>query len=71
MNAYLYEQMSKMLIASPEFHCSQEILTIVTMLSGRYLCVSSLIGLRPFSQSPTFGYDLTTAGEKLMLRSSC
>jgi pre-mRNA-splicing factor ATP-dependent RNA helicase DHX15/PRP43 len=27
-------QMSKMLIASPEFRCSNEILTIVSMLSG-------------------------------------
>ena len=28
-------QMSKMLIVSPEFQCSNEILTIVAMLSGR------------------------------------
>ncbi len=27
-------QMSKMLVASPEFRCSNEILTIVSMLSG-------------------------------------
>ena len=35
VNAYLYWQMSKMLIVSPEFHCSREILNIVAMLSGR------------------------------------
>ena len=29
-------QMSKMLITSPEFKCSNEILTIVAMLSGQY-----------------------------------
>ena len=28
-------QMSKMLIVSPEFNCSNEILTIVAMLSGK------------------------------------
>lgn len=35
--------MAKMLIVSPEFNCSNEILTIVAMLSGKlgsgfYLC---------------------------------
>jgi HrpA-like RNA helicase len=29
--------MSKMLIVSPEFNCSQEILTIVAMLSGVFI----------------------------------
>lgn len=29
-------QLSKLLISSPEFHCSNEILTIVAMLSGAY-----------------------------------
>jgi pre-mRNA-splicing factor ATP-dependent RNA helicase DHX15/PRP43 len=28
-------QMSKLLISSSEFHCSNEILTIVSMLSGK------------------------------------
>jgi pre-mRNA-splicing factor ATP-dependent RNA helicase DHX15/PRP43 len=32
----MYVQMSKMLIVSPEFNCSQEILTIVAMLSGTF-----------------------------------
>jgi pre-mRNA-splicing factor ATP-dependent RNA helicase DHX15/PRP43 len=31
---HIYAQMSKMLITSPEFNCSQEVLTIVAMLSG-------------------------------------
>ncbi len=30
----MYAQMSKALIVSPEFSCSQEILIIVAMLSG-------------------------------------
>jgi HrpA-like RNA helicase len=29
--------MSKMLITSPEFNCSQEMLTIVAMLSGGFV----------------------------------
>ena len=40
-NTYLYEQMSKMLIVSPEFYCSQEILAIVAMLSGRWFFFTS------------------------------
>jgi pre-mRNA-splicing factor ATP-dependent RNA helicase DHX15/PRP43 len=32
-------QLSKLLISSPEFECSNEILTIVSMLSGEiYIC---------------------------------
>ena len=33
-------QMAKMLIVSPEFNCSNEILTIVAMLSGAFLRVN-------------------------------
>lgn len=36
-------QMSKMLIASPEFRCSNEILTIVAMLSGKQFVCSRYI----------------------------
>ena len=42
-------QMSKMLIVSPEFRCSNELLTIVSMLSGmpfRNMCALVLINLR-------------------------
>ena len=72
-NTYLYGQMSKTLIVSPEFHCSQEILAIVAMLSGRWCLryLSSLVELIPLSQSPTFGYDQTISGKKPILRSSC
>ena len=41
-------QMSKMLIVSPEFRCSNEVLTIVSMLSGASIHISYslvLIGL--------------------------
>jgi hypothetical protein len=34
-----------MLIASPEFSCSQEILTIVALLSGVFFCFTLLTGL--------------------------
>ena len=34
---FIPQKMSKMLIVSPEFNCSQDILTIVAMLSG--MCV--------------------------------
>jgi len=37
--------MSKMLIVSPEFNCSQEVLTIVAMLSGRLVFAPLSIGL--------------------------
>jgi pre-mRNA-splicing factor ATP-dependent RNA helicase DHX15/PRP43 len=37
--------MSKMLIVSPEFNCSQEILTIVAMLSGTYFLLHVLMRL--------------------------
>lgn len=39
-------QMSKLLISSPEFQCSNEILTIVSMLSGRHslTCIKSSNG---------------------------
>ena len=36
-STYFHEQMSKSLIVSPKFKCCQEILTIVTMLSGMFL----------------------------------
>jgi HrpA-like RNA helicase len=51
MNAYLYVQMSKMLIISPEFHCSQEILTVVAMLSGRCRFRVFLMGFIHFLSS--------------------
>ncbi|KAI9461522.1 P-loop containing nucleoside triphosphate hydrolase protein [Russula earlei] len=38
-------QMSKMLIVSPEFNCSQEILTIVSMLSGMFALAALSMGL--------------------------
>jgi pre-mRNA-splicing factor ATP-dependent RNA helicase DHX15/PRP43 len=42
-----------MLIVSPEFHCSQEILAIVAMLSGRWrLFVSSFDGVRLYTSVP-------------------
>ena len=34
-------QLAKMLIVSPEFRCSHEILTIVAMLSGMYSLTSA------------------------------
>src|SRR5260370_9057340 len=71
MNAYLYGQMSKMLIVSPEFHCSQEILAIVAMLSGRWCPPYILVELIPFSQSPTFGYDQTITGKNPTLQTRC
>jgi pre-mRNA-splicing factor ATP-dependent RNA helicase DHX15/PRP43 len=37
--------MSKMLIVSPEFNCSQEILTIVAMLSGTFFLLHVLLRL--------------------------
>ena len=40
-------QMSKMLIASPEFRCSNEILTIVAMLSGKQFVCSRYITFSP------------------------
>ena len=43
-----------MLIASPEFSCSQEILTIVAMLSGVFLyyCINVIDGTDPILRSP-------------------
>jgi hypothetical protein len=43
--------MSKMLIVSPEFHSSQEILTVVAMLSGRCRLQIFLMGLLLFLSS--------------------
>ena len=42
-----------MLIASPEFSCSQEILTIVAMLSGVFLyyCINVVDGTDPILRS--------------------
>jgi len=61
-----------MLIVSPEFSCSQEVLTIVAMLSGAFYFIALLVGLTiPRLQFPTFGYDRTTCGKKLMLQSNC
>ena len=34
-----------MLIVSPEFSCSQEVLTIVAMLSGAFYFIALLMGL--------------------------
>ena len=70
-NAHLYGQMSKMLIVSPKFHCSQDILTIVAMLSGRWSLYVSLVELTSFPQSPTFFFDQTITGTKPMLQSGC
>jgi hypothetical protein len=55
----MYAQMSKALIVSPEFSCSQEILIIVAMLSGGFvsLLLMTLIIFRCSSQ-----YLVTTKG---------
>jgi hypothetical protein len=59
-----------MLIVSPEFNCSQEILTIVAMLSGAlFASIVDEADTIPL-QSPTFGYDRTTGDKKPILRSS-
>jgi hypothetical protein len=65
--------MSKMLIVSPEFNCSQEILTIVAMLSGVFVkCVDVVYGTdRIRLQFPAFGYDRTTSGKKPIPQSNC
>jgi hypothetical protein len=65
--------MSKMLIVSPEFSCSQEILTIVAMLSGvLFYCIYVVDRTdRIELQFPTFGYDRTTSGKKPTPRSNC
>jgi hypothetical protein len=64
--------MSKALIVSPEFDCSQEILTIVAMLSGWFFLCDSVDGAhRIYLQSPTFGYDRTTSAKKPMPQRQC
>jgi hypothetical protein len=60
-----------MLIVSPEFNCSQEILTIVAMFSGTFLLLHVLIRLTVSLQSLTYGYDRTTGRKKRILRSNC
>lgn len=64
--------MSKMLIVSPEFHCSQEILAIVAMLSGGWRLIFTYHRLIEFDftlQFPTFGCDQTINGKKPMPQS--
>lgn len=39
-------QMSKLLITSPEFSCSNEILTIVSMLSGQFFLLHAGLTLK-------------------------
>jgi HrpA-like RNA helicase len=48
--------MSKMLIASPEFSCSQEVLTVVAMLSGVFLfyCINVVDGTDPILRSSQY-----------------
>jgi HrpA-like RNA helicase len=70
-NAHICIQMSKMLIASPEFDCCQEILTIVAMLSGGLLFCHDVNGAHHILQFPTFGHDRTTSGKKPMTQSNC
>ena len=50
-------QLAKLLIVSPEFNCSNEILTIVAMLSGRChcLCLFRNLSLMLFVQYLTSG----------------
>lgn len=63
--------MAKMLIVSPEFYCSHEILTIVAMLSGRYRGFRVLI---LYADGPGYyqclmsGSDHQTSGRRRMLR---
>jgi Helicase associated domain (HA2) len=63
--------MSKVLIVSPEFNCSEEILTIVAMLSGT--CFFHVINMAHYIywQFPIFGYDRITSGNQLMPRKKC
>jgi HrpA-like RNA helicase len=59
-------QLAKMLIVSPEFKCSNEILTIVAMLSGRSVLPPHLPRhLTMARKSPTFGCGRTTHARRL------
>ncbi len=49
-------QLAKALIVSPEFRCSNEILTIVSMLSGKSPFMLLALSLM-LDQSPTSGCD--------------
>ena len=62
-----------MLVASPEFSCSQEILTIVALLSGVFFLFYVVDWTDPIysMQFPTSGYGRTTSGKKPILRSNC
>ena len=52
-------QLAKMLIVSPDYKCSNEILTIVSMLSGMRFHLASVPHAHT-TQYPTSGYDRTT-----------
>lgn len=63
-------QMAKMLIVSPEFKCSVEMLTIVAMLSGKF-CQSFARDSFSCPQFPMFGCDLQINGKKRTLPKPC
>lgn len=56
-------QLAKMLIVSPDFKCSNEILTIVSMLSGTDLVLPSKLHA-DITQCPTSGCGQTTNARK-------
>ncbi|CAE6437126.1 unnamed protein product [Rhizoctonia solani] len=62
-------QLAKMLIVSPEFKCSNEILTIVAMLSGGFvLLIYERQRLIMFGQCQTYGSDLTISAKRPTLQ---
>ena len=64
-------QMSKLLITSPEFQCSNEILTIVSMLSGSGLLFFLATLLMSTLQYQTSFSDRPINEKKPMPQSSC
>jgi len=64
-------QMSKMLIVSPEFKCSNEILTIVSILSGMPVIKIALSFVDRYLQFRISGFDRQTDREMPMLQRLC
>lgn len=52
-------QLAKMLIVSPELRCSNEMLSLVAMLSGTFLPLCLAPSLPPTSRLDVFGQGLT------------